>query len=51
MDGNLVAQHLDRRSRIGLEILVPAGVAGRATLGRNDHPAVPIGSVDQRRRT
>ncbi len=44
-----LAEHLDLGVGLGEQVLIPAGVFGRAALGGDDHPALAVGAVDQRR--
>src|SRR5205814_386175 len=47
---DMLALDLDLDGRVCLEVLVPVRVAGRSALGCDDHPAVAVVAVDQRRR-
>lgn len=49
VDGYDLAEHLDLGVGVGKQVLIPAGVLGRAALGGDDHPALAVGAVDQRR--
>ena len=47
---HLVSPNLNRGLGIGPQVLKPAGVRRRSTLGGDDDPTVAIGAVDERRR-
>src|SRR5258706_2342501 len=41
--------NLDGRDRVGQQVVVPVGIAGRAAFGGDDDKAVPIGDIGHRR--